>query len=41
MALSKEQAAEVAARTGLSEWQIRRIAEFANVKPQQQEQKKT
>ncbi len=39
MALSKEQAAEVAARTNMSEWQIRRIAEFAQV-PTQQEQKK-
>ena len=37
MALSKEQAAEVAARTNMSEWQIRRIAEFAQIKPVQQE----
>ena len=41
MALSKEQAAEVAARTNMSEWQVQQIAKFANVKPQQQEQKKT
>ena len=37
MALSKEQAAEVAARTNMSEWQIQQIAKHAQIKPVQQE----
>ena len=39
MALTKKQAAEVAARTNMSEWQIQQIAKHAQV-PTQQEQKK-
>ena len=33
MSLTKKQAAEVAARTNMPEWQVQQIAKFANVKP--------
>ena len=33
MSLTKKQAAEVAERTKLTEWQVQQIAKFANVKP--------